>query len=279
MPITAPPPIPDSRVADALRAALDVAHTVTRPVLLDVERVPASGPFVLVGNHQLLGMQDLPTLVREIERCRGVRVRGMADHFHFAVPGWRDLLIRMGAVPGTRGNCAALLAAGEAVLVLPGGAREVYKRRGQEYELLWGRRTGFARMAIAAGCPIIPFGAVGAEDRFKVVLDTDARVAAPARALMRRVAGRDDVGTLLVRGAGPAGLPGLGRLYFHFGEPIATERWAGRAEDADALAECRDLTKAAVERSIADLRRLRAQDPRRGLLPRVAGAARDLIPA
>ena len=275
---TAPLPIPDSRLADTLRSALDVAHAVTRPVLRDVERVPTSGPFVLVGNHQLLGMQDLPTLVHELERRRGVRVRGMGDHFHFTIPGWRDLLASMGAVPGTRENCAALLAAGEPVLVFPGGAREVYKRRGQEYQLLWGQRTGFARMAIEAGCPIVPFAAVGAEDRFKVLLDTDARLAAPARALMRRVAGRDDVGTLLVRGAGRAGLPGLGRLYFHFGEPIPTDRWAGRAGDPDALAECRDLTRNAVEAGIAELLRLRAQDPHRSLIPRVADAARDLIP-
>jgi hypothetical protein len=35
-------------------------------------------------------------------------------------------------------------------------------------------------MAIAAGCPVIPFGAVGAEDRFQELVDTDAsRRAAP----------------------------------------------------------------------------------------------------
>jgi hypothetical protein len=55
-------------------------------------------------------------------------------------------------------------------------------------------------MAVAAGCPITPFGAVGAEERFQVLVDTDQRAAAPVRALIRRVAGRSDVGTLLVRG-------------------------------------------------------------------------------
>jgi 1-acyl-sn-glycerol-3-phosphate acyltransferase len=269
-------PIPRSRVADALRGAIDVVNAVARPLLLDVENVPATGPFVLVGNHQLLG-QDLPALVRELERTRGVRVRGMADHFHFAVPLWREVLVRMGAVPGTRENCAALLAAGEPVLVFPGGAREVYKRRGEEYQLLWGKRTGFARMAIQAGCPIVPFAAVGAEDRFRVVLDTDSPIALPVRALVRRVAGRDDVGTLLVRGAGPAGLPGTGRVYFHFGRPIQTTRWAGRAGDPEALAECRDLVKPAVERGIAQLLAVREHDPVRRLRPRATHAVRELL--
>jgi 1-acyl-sn-glycerol-3-phosphate acyltransferase len=273
------PPIPSSRVAGAVGRALDTVHTVTRPVLIGLEHVPPAGPFLLVGNHQLLGMQDLPTFVRELERRRGVRVRGLADHFHFAVPLWRELLVRMGAVPGTRENCAALLAGGEPVLVFPGGAREVYKRRGQEYRLLWGKRTGFARMAIQARCPIVPFAAIGAEDRFRVILDMDHRVAWPARALVRGLAGREDVGTLLVRGTGPAGLPGTGRLYFSFGAPIYTTRWAGREADPEAPGECRDLVQTAVEREIEELLALREEDPGRRLLPRAAEAVRELLPA
>jgi 1-acyl-sn-glycerol-3-phosphate acyltransferase len=268
-----------SRVRRAVCAAIDGVDALTRPLLLGLKNVPGRGPFMLVGNHQLLGMQDLPTLIRELERRRGVRVRGLADHFHFTIPVWRDLLAEMGAVPGTRENCAVLLRAGEAVLVFPGGAREVYKRRGQEYTLLWGERTGFARMAIEAGCPIIPFAAVGAEDRFRVVLDADSRIAWPVRSLIRRVARREDIGTLLVVGSGPAGLPGTGRLYFKFGPPIPTTPWAGRALDPQALTECRDRVKAAVEAGIADLLALRARDPKRRLLPRAAEASRELLRA
>jgi 1-acyl-sn-glycerol-3-phosphate acyltransferase len=251
---------------------IDAAQRVAQPAFVGVENVPSSGPYMLVGNHQLLGMQDLPYLVRGLEVERGVRVRGLADRFHFNVPLWRRVLASSGAVKGTRENCAALLAAGEAVLVFPGGAREVYKRRNQRYELLWGDRTGFARMAIAAGCPIVPFGAVGAEDRFEVLLDTDQPIAAPIRAVMRRVGGRDDVGTLLVRGSGPLGLPRADRLYFSFGAPIETTRWAGRDDDAEALAECRDLVKAEVEAHIAQLRAQREGDPRRRLAPRAIDA-------
>ncbi|HSO98986.1 MAG TPA: lysophospholipid acyltransferase family protein [Solirubrobacteraceae bacterium] len=272
--------IPPSRTAGVVRRVIDVIDAVAQPALIDVENVPASGPFLMVGNHQLLGMQDLPALVRELERHCGVRVRGMADRFHFALPGWRELLVRMGAVPGTRENCRRLLAQGEPVLVFPGGAREVYKRRHQEYQLVWGERTGFARLAIEAGCPIVPLAAVGAEDRFRVVLDMDSRIAGPARSLMRRIGHRDDVGTLLLVGSGPVGLPGTGRLYFRFGEPIATTRWADRADDPEALAECRDLVKAAVESGIANLLAARADDPKRGLWARARGRlpARTVLP-
>ena len=72
-------------------------------------------------------------------------VRGLGDHNHFAVPVWRDLLTRLGVVRGTRENCGRLFAAGEAVLVFPGGGREVFKHKGEKYVLVWKERVGFAQ--------------------------------------------------------------------------------------------------------------------------------------
>jgi len=270
--------IPRSRIASVVWHVLDLAGKVERPVFVDIHNVPTQGPFLLVGNHQLFALQDVPYLVRGLRVLRGVRIRGMTDTFQFTVPVWRSWMAGSGGVPGTRENCAALLAAGEPVLVFPGGAREVYKRRDQRYQLLWGKRTGFARMAIAAGCPIIPFGAVGAEDRYHVLLDTDQRVTAPVRVAIHRLAGRDDVGTLLVRGTGPLGIPGTHRLYFQFGAPIPTTPWAGRADEHEALTECRDLVKREIETQIAHLLALRDSDPHRALLPRAVDAVRTALP-
>ncbi len=111
--------IPPSRIANAVNGVVDLAEKLTRPLFVDVENVPSRGPFVLVGNHQLFAMLDVPYLVHGLQVLRGVRVRGMTDHFQFAVPLWRSWLASSGAVPGTRENCAAFLAAGEPVLVFP----------------------------------------------------------------------------------------------------------------------------------------------------------------
>jgi 1-acyl-sn-glycerol-3-phosphate acyltransferase len=268
-----------SRTAGLAVRLIDLADRVIQPKLYNVENVPADRGFLLVGNHTLLGLQDVPTLVRELERLRGARLRALADHAHFAIPGWRDLLTRLGAVRGTRETCAELMKAGEPVLVFPGGAREVFKRRGQRYQLLWGERLGFARLAIEHGYPVIPFAAVGGDDTYDVILDSDSRIATPVRALATRLTGRSDVGAIVVRGLGPTLVPRPERFYFHFGTPIETTCWSGCHEDRDAQRALRDLVLTDIEEGINFLLTERAHDPYRSLRPRLERAARNLLPA
>ena len=78
--------IPASRIVDAAIGALDLAGKVTQPLFVDVENVPSEGPFLLVGNHQLFAMQDVPYLLRGLHVLRGVRVRGLTDNFQFGIP-------------------------------------------------------------------------------------------------------------------------------------------------------------------------------------------------
>ena len=51
-----------------------------------------------------------------------------------------------GAVPVSGRNFFKLMAQGEAVLLFPGGAREAYKRRGEDYALFWPEKSEFVRM-------------------------------------------------------------------------------------------------------------------------------------
>ena len=72
---------------------------------------------------------------------------------------------------GTPENCAQLMRQGESILVFPGGSREVFKRKGEQYRLMWKERLGFARLAMAYRCTIVPFAAVGADDCYDIVFD------------------------------------------------------------------------------------------------------------
>ena len=77
---------------------------------------------------------------------------------------------------GTRDNVRALMRDRQTILVFPGGAREVNKRRGQQYQLLWRERIGFARLAIEHRYPIVPFAAVGVDDMLDVIVDQNTPI-------------------------------------------------------------------------------------------------------
>ncbi len=267
-------PQPGARTTAVAARALGAAHRLLQPRLYGVERIPDHGPFLLVGNHTLYGLQDVPSLVYEIERARGVFVRPLGDHLHFAIPIWRDLLCELGMVRGTRANCEALFKAQQAVMVFPGGAHEVFKRRGQHYQLMWRERVGFARLAVAHGCPIIPFAAVGADDTYTVLLDAAHPLAKPIRVITDRITGRPDAFLPISRGLGPTLIPRPERFYFHFAPPIDTTPLAGRHDDIDALRMLRDQVKRGVEDGIEFLLAERAHDPHRRLIPRLRCAAR-----
>jgi 1-acyl-sn-glycerol-3-phosphate acyltransferase len=254
---------------------LEPLRLIVDPVFLDLDRVPDERPLLFVGNHTIYGVIDVPFLVHELYSKRGITVRGLGDHFHFRVPVWRDLLTRGGAVDGTPENCAALMRAGQAILVYPGGGREVARRKNEPYKLVWKERLGFARLAIAHGCTIVPFGAVGVEHALDILVDANDILRTPLGALLRRTGMRTDVIMPLARGLGPTPLPRPERFYFGFGEPVPTRHYGGEASD-DAAREVRDRVRAAVEDRIDALLAYRRDDPRRLLGPRLASAGRAL---
>ena len=242
---------------------------LTAPRFEGLDHVPADRPFLLAGNHTLMGVLDAPLMVLGLYERRGIYVRALGDHLHFRVPGWRDLLERFGVVEGTPESVHALMADREPILVFPGGAREVFKRKGEQYRLLWGNRTGFARLAIAHGYPIVPFAAVGAEDAFDILLDADELLASPLGPLIRQLAPRADTVVPVVRGLGPTMLPRPERFYFRFSEPVETTPFTDRADDPAACLEVREQVRLAIEAGIETLLLERERDPDRALLPRM----------
>jgi len=246
--------------------AFNRKRPVSQPKVLGIERIPHR-PVLFVGNHTRYAFLDLPLMMSELWTRRRITVRGLGDNAHYAIPVWRDLLTMGGMVRGTRDNVRAMMRDGQNILVFPGGADEVFKARGQEYQLLWKERLGFARLAIEFGCPIVPFAAVGAEEMYHVVVDSRTPVAAQVSALMRRLVGLPL--PPLVRGVGPTLLPRPERLYFWFGNPIDTARYGGAGNDDAAVRNVRDEVRAAVEEGIRTLRVEREHDPHRGLLPRL----------
>jgi 1-acyl-sn-glycerol-3-phosphate acyltransferase len=261
--------MPQEAWIDRLATAIEPLARIVQPQVHGIEHVPDRGAL-LAGNHTIFGLLDVPFMLAELWRRRGITVRALGDHAHFKVPLWRDLLEAGGTVRGTRENTRELMRAGEHVLVFPGGSREVNKRRGERYRLIWKERIGFAKLAVEHGYPVVPFAAVGGDDMLDPIVDGDDPVYGQFISLVERVTGFPL--PPVVRGAGPTPLPRPERLYFWFGEPVGTEHLTGRDDEVAARA-VRDEVRRRVQDGIAFLLDAREADPDRGLAARLASAA------
>ena len=216
------------------------------------ENVDPQRPGLFVGNHALMGVLDSPLFVYELYRQTGVFPRSLGDHFHFPTPVWGKLVTRFGAVPGTRENCRRLMESGQHVLVFPGGAREVAKRRDEINKLVWKKRTGFVYMAIEQGFDIIPFASLGCDEAYDIVYDGDDFANGW---LGKRLLGNDKVNSLmrggdlfmpLVKGIGPTLLPKAEPFHFSIGKPIPTAHLQGQENDPAVLWKLREQVSEAI---------------------------------
>jgi 1-acyl-sn-glycerol-3-phosphate acyltransferase len=263
-----PPPV-------RFRLGIEALRWYFAPEYLHLERVDRRRPTLFVGNHSLYGVLDVLLFADGLYRERGVVLRSLADRNHFRVPVWRDFVAQTGAVLGTRANCAALMRRGEHVLVFPGGAREVFKHKGEAYQLIWKERFGFVQLAIEHGYTITPYATVGAEEAFDVLLDSGDYMNTPLGRYLKRTGIADrylrggDEFPPLVRGLGLTAVPRPERTYFSIGQPIDMARYRGQEDDHDVLRRARSRVGRSLEQLIVQLRAYRARAKGQGALRRM----------
>ncbi len=159
---------------DSIRTAATVARWLYRHYFraeaFGIEHVPTTGPLILVANHS--GQLPFDGLVIGsacfLEMRQPRLVRAMVEFFVPTVPFASYLFSRWGQITGTPENCRRLLAAEEAVLVFPEGARGISKPFSKRYQLAeFGK--GFMRLALETGAPIVPVAVIGAEEQAPAV--------------------------------------------------------------------------------------------------------------
>jgi len=251
------------RIQDRIGPVIDL----TRPYVSGLETLPADGRFLLVGNHtQFIGGEVLlvPHFVR---RALGRRVRPLADRRFATKPGFgHDVMTAYGGVVGDPQTARELMLHNETILVFPGGGREIAKFKGEEYQLNWRGRSGFARIAVENDYPIVPVGLVGGDDVYKSLVTRDSRLGRLSRAISTRMTGEADMAMPLMRGAGPTFVPRPQRMYLRFGEPIQTTK-PKNASTEDWVASVRNSTQQSLETILSELLTIRADDPFRELNP------------
>lgn len=143
------------------------------PVFLGAEHIDASKPAMYVGNHTIYGVLNAPMMIDYLFNEHKVAVVSLADHSHFYVPVWRTIVKKFGAVDGVREYARTLMQQGYSILVFPGGGREVLKRKGEAYQLIWKERYGFLKLAQEFGYDIVPFAALGGDEVFDLGFDAN----------------------------------------------------------------------------------------------------------
>lgn len=155
---------------DSVRTAAKLARWLYRHYFraqaFGIEHLPPSGRIILVANHS--GQLPFDGLVIGsacfLEPPQPRLVRAMVEFFVPTVPFASYLFSRWGQITGTPENCRRLLAADEAVLVFPEGARGISKPFSKRYQLAeFGK--GFMRLALETGSPIVPIAVIGAEEQ------------------------------------------------------------------------------------------------------------------
>ena len=155
---------------DHVRGAATVARWLYRYYFrahsYGVEHIPVAGRVLFVSNHS--GQLPFDALVIAcacfLEPPQPRLPRAMVEYFVPTVPFASYLLARWGQITGTPENCRRLLAADEAVLVFPEGARGISKPFAKRYQLAaFGK--GFMRLALESGAPIVPVAVIGAEEQ------------------------------------------------------------------------------------------------------------------
>src|SRR3954464_2062786 len=140
------------------------------------ERLPDS-PCLLVGIHAggILPIDAYAFGFAWFRRFGMDRIiRGTAHDFLTSSPLIGDYLGKIGVIPASHGGISTALAAGEDVVLYPGGDLDALRPWTKRNEVVFGGRKGWIRMALEANVPIVPVANLGASDTLFVLTDGQA---------------------------------------------------------------------------------------------------------
>lgn len=160
----------DERDPDYIRETLPrlwmLASLYFRAQVRGLERIPETGPVLLVGNHSGGNLTpDTGVFTLAFSTYFGVerRFHQLAHNLVLSMPGlgW---LRKYGTVAATPRNAERALEQGAALLVYPGGDYEVHRPSWEAGKVDFDGRKGFIRLAKQKGVPIVPVVSAGGQE-------------------------------------------------------------------------------------------------------------------
>jgi 1-acyl-sn-glycerol-3-phosphate acyltransferase len=174
-----------------------------------VDHLGEHDAMMVVGNHSLATYDSMLLGVSMYDRW-GRFPSPILDRVVLGTPVIGNALREVGFIDGDRESIVASLKAGNMVAVSPGGMRESLRPSTRKRQVDWAGRTGFVRVAMLAGAPIVLAACPRGDDIFDV---TESRIT-------QLVYQRTKLPLPLMRGWGPTLMPRPVRLTTHLSAPI-----------------------------------------------------------
>lgn len=236
------------------------------PKIYGFDKLEKDKPALYIRNHTIYGLTDGFYLGAKAYLEKDIFMRALVDNMHMHVPVWRRIIEDLGMIPADRDNCTELMQAGQHVMVFPGGSREAFKNKGEDYQLMWKQRLGFAKMAIANNYDIIPVAAVGGDDMYTILWDSHDLMNSSFGQWLKKSGWADKYlrhGELIppiAKGIGITGLPRPERIYIKVGDRIDTSAYNGDHENPTVLMDLRKEVEASMNEMIYELKAYRRND-------------------
>jgi 1-acyl-sn-glycerol-3-phosphate acyltransferase len=161
---------------EALPAFVDQAVSFVRRyhrLEIDLQTPAPEEPVLFVANHGFGGIFDLNVMASNaaLEDLDLDRPVIFLTHQLAWTLGVGRVIEHLGARPASTESAEAAFAEGSHVMVFPGGDVEAAKSFSHRNEVIFGGRSGFARLAMEQKVPIIPIVTAGAGESLLVLSD------------------------------------------------------------------------------------------------------------
>jgi 1-acyl-sn-glycerol-3-phosphate acyltransferase len=153
-------------IRETMAGAWLLASLYFRADVRGLEKIPAEGPVLLVGNHSGGNVTpDTTVFTLAFVSYFGVERRfyQLAHNLVLAMPGlgW---LRKYGTVAASPQNANLALDEGAVLLVYPGGDYEVHRPSWETAKVDFNRRKGWIRLALEKDVPIVPVVSLGGQE-------------------------------------------------------------------------------------------------------------------
>ncbi|MBN1960547.1 MAG: acyltransferase family protein [Deltaproteobacteria bacterium] len=162
---------PDPKIVGWIDRILTLLQYYFRTKIFGLENLP-QGKALLVGNHNA-GITFLEPFF--LGNAWYKRTKGR-DPIYFlghdimvAMPFLGEMLSRLGVVRASKENATALLQDDCKIMVFPGGNYEAFRPYSKRYQVDFGGKTGFVKLALRNQVNIVPVLSVGGHETFFVL--------------------------------------------------------------------------------------------------------------